>query len=101
MSRQMKILCGVPDGECSGDLTITGPKWSGHRKVHTTREEAFRCKAKHLTRLGYTQVGSQEFSPPDGGPVLALTKKSRFGDRARRGKENRYMPDRGGVIGGA
>ena len=54
---------------------------------------------KHLLSLGYKAVGSRAFSPPDGGPIVILTKKTRFGGRLRRGKSegvgkgaSRYIP---------
>jgi len=36
--------------------------------------------------------------PPDGGPILVLSKKSKFGGRMRKGKAGRVMPERGGGV---
>jgi len=75
-------------------------------KAHNSAPEAFKCHARYLIKvLGYEQVGSREFRPPDGGPILVLTKKCRFGGVLRKGKGsgeggNRVMPRRrlGGFI---
>jgi hypothetical protein len=68
-------------------------------KLHGTREEAFRCYCAHLQRQGYERVGQREFSL-NGGPVLVIDKRSRFGSPFRGGKESdktksRYTPMRG------
>jgi len=93
MSRQSRILCGVPQEYCAGGRLITD-QMLGTNKCHSSRSEAFRCKVDYLVNvLGYEQIGSREFSPSDGGPVLVLTKKMRFGGLLRSGKEGtRFMP---------
>ena len=80
-----KYLCGTPDNKCRGSLTQLA-SCQGHTKSHSSTDEAFRCYAAYLIGEGYTQVGSREFAAPNGGPVLVLTKKSRFGARLRKGK---------------
>lgn len=62
-----------------------------------SKTEAFKCHVRWLKAQGYTQIGSREFRPPDGGPVLVLPKKSKFGGLLRQGKSvdgksKRYMP---------
>lgn len=55
--------------------------------------------AHHLKAQGYIPVGAREFLTPGGGPVLVLSKKSKFGGRLRNGKlGERLMPKRGGIV---
>lgn len=98
-----KVLCGVPADSCSGantDVNARMESKGGGRKLHSSHEEAFKCHARFLVAQGYAQVGSREFQLEDG-PILVLTKKSRFGGRMRPGKSgekgtsNRNMPVRG------
>jgi hypothetical protein len=87
-----KFTCGVPEHHCGGGLmrVSQGIKIaikSGTMKVHSSSEEAFRCRARYLTKVkGYTRVGNREFAPPDGGPIEVLAKKSHFGGQLRKGK---------------
>lgn len=100
MSRRYRWLCQTPTGYCKGSKTIVAPAMAG-RLSHASAEEAFRCYVAYLLSQGYKRVGSREFAPPDGGPVLVLTKKSRYGARLRGGKEGRVMaggPFNDGVI---
>lgn len=92
--RPHKILCGVPDINCMGTWTAAsnGIRHGGQRKLHTSPEEAFKCYAKYLLSQGYKQIGPREFAPPDGGPIMLLSKKSKFGARCRGGKGDRQMP---------
>ena len=98
MSTKYKVLCGVPEIHCTGGTLITDQRLDT-TKAHGSHPEAYRCMRHYLLKVkGYTQDGSmvrgRDFRPPDGGPVLILTKQSRFGSRMRAGKgENRYMPD--------
>jgi hypothetical protein len=78
------------------------PLWEniGKKKTHSSSIDAFNCTRRYMVRQqGYTPVGSRAFSPPDGGPILILTKKIRFGGMMRRGKSEgvgrgaaRFMP---------
>ena len=95
MSRNQKYTCGTPDEHCSGG-NVSLPKRSV--KAHNTPEEAFACFRRYLLKvLGYTAVDGcgRSFRPPDGGPVLVLTKKSRYGGTLRTGKADtdRYKQD--------
>jgi hypothetical protein len=92
--RPHKVICGVPDANCSGSSTAAsnGIRHGGQRKMHGSHEEAFKCYAKYLLSQGYKQIGSREFAPPDGGPIMLLTKKSKFGSTCRGGKGDRQMP---------
>lgn len=113
MSGKM-YTCGVPKEHCNGAHVATS---AGTReienlyKAHVSPSQAFNCRARYLTHvLGYERIGQREFSPPDGGPVLVLSKKIRFGGKLRKGKgargdgsASRVMPDRphvGGLIAG-
>ena len=98
-----RILCGVPVASCGGTGYVTKQQISP--KAHGSRDEAFRCMRRHLIAQGYVPIGPREFRPPDGGCILVLTKKSRFGGRLRTGKRaeggtttSRFMPDRGAGI---
>jgi hypothetical protein len=102
MSTRYRILCGVPEEECTGGKFQTDQRL-GTKKAHTSRKGAFDCRARWLRSQGYEQVGSREFKPPDGGPRLILSKKSKFGGFLRLGKEGRFTPDnrrRGGSLRG-
>lgn len=98
MSKKFVIVCNTPKEYCTGSSYITDQHI--HPKAHGSRAEAFRCHARYLKKVeGYTQIGSREFRPNDGGPVLVMSKKSRYGSRLRRGKgesgrveASRYMP---------
>lgn len=92
MSRRQKFMCGVPKDECTGGLLQTDQHFDTN-KCHTTRQEAFKCMTRHLTKQGYVRVGSREFQMGDG-PIRLLPKQSKFGGRLRAGKlGERYMPD--------
>jgi hypothetical protein len=101
MSQARKVMCGTPETECTGSKAPLIPGMPG-KKTHSSNTEAFRCYRRHLIAKGYTPVGSRAFSPPDGGPVLILSKKTRFGGGFRRGKSDgiagngagRFMPSR-------
>ena len=81
------VLCGVPREHCTGYKVPVSSGLGKDTWAHGDRASAFRCKRNYLVKvLGYTQVGNREFSPPDGGPILVLTKKIRFGGRLRKGK---------------
>jgi len=96
------VMCGVPTEHCTGAriasnafLRNFGPK------AHNSHEEAYKCYRRYLIRvMGYEDIGSRTFRPPDGGPLRVLTKKSRFGARLRYGKlGERWMPEEKGRSG--
>lgn len=105
------VICGVHPDECLGFMpsrlshALDGmwPRKAGkkvHTKVHRTHEEAYQCKKRYLVRQGYTPRRNREFKPPDGGPILVLDKKCRYGAELRKGKDGRLMPQQrhNGVI---
>lgn len=106
----MSVLCGTPSNKCSGAvLKQTSSSLKGRKeasKCHSSSEEAFRCYARYLMQdLGCVATGSRTFAPPDGGPVYLLDKKSKFGGKLRKGKNekgsgSRLMPKyrEGGLI---
>jgi len=99
--------CGVPAVDCNGSSVTTSFGIRCVRTAHNSSTEAFKCRTRYLIKvLGYTKegptgpLGAREFCPPDGGPILVLTKKSRFGGVLRRGKggeqgASRVMPYKG------
>ena len=96
-------LCGVPQSRCTGGNVVTSEGLGKiTKKAHSSPHEAFRCHARYLVKeLGYVQIGSREFRLGDG-PILVLTKKSRFGAELRPGKLGRWMPAKrnsGAIIG--
>jgi hypothetical protein len=102
--RKPKYLCGTPDTYCIGSLSSVSNGLRKSRKAHGQPEEAFACYAQYLIKQGYTQCGPREFYLVDkrsgeAGPIVVLTKKSRFGARLRGGKGNRYTPE-GEATGG-
>lgn len=101
MSRNFKVMCGVPTNECQGAISASTNGMGPGNKMHSSHEEAKKCYKNWLLRKGYEQIGSREFRPPDGGPVLVLQRLSKFGSVMRTGKEgNRHMPKKrtGGQI---
>ena len=91
-----------PADACGGN-TLPLNAGLGNRgiKAHGTREQAFSCQRRYLLSKGYKQVGGTAFEAPDGGPILILTKKSKYGGKLRMGKANsRHMPDDrlGGIV---
>lgn len=105
------FACGVAKEYCNGtSFSMSKSIENAIKKFHRSPVEAFNCHRADLLRQGYTQVGPREFSPPDGGPIRVLTKKSRFGGLLRGGKRGeansggpptRMMPLKrfGGIIG--
>ena len=98
MSRQYRVLCGVPKEHCNGGKLVSDQVFQTD-KCHSSHEDAFRCMAKYLTSvLGYKRLNGRDFEPPDGGPIRTLTKKMRFGGLLVFGKEHsRFMPERRNV----
>lgn len=94
MSRKIRVLCGVPKEHCTGGHLQTDQTFNTG-KAHSGHSEAFACMARYLVFvLGYKRVGGREFAPSDGGPILVLTKKMRYGGLLVSGKEGRFMPER-------
>lgn len=92
-SKPYAYLCGVPSEKCAGIRLTVNHGLGGGTRGHVSPEEAFKCHARHLLKEGWVQVGPRDFRPPDGGPILVLTKRTKFGGKLRSGKEgNRNMP---------
>lgn len=94
-------LCGVPKEFCSGGLAQLSNSLKGRGMMaHQTPMESFKCHANYLLKTGYVRLSSREFQKKEGGPILILTKPSRFGSRMRPGKGTRSMPSNrtGGTI---
>ena len=99
--RQKRYLCGVPDNYCQGSLTQSCNGLGKSCRSHGSPMQAFSCYANYLIKQGYKQVGPREFSSPNNGPIVVLTKKSKFGTMLRGGKGDRFMPSNfnsGGII---
>ena len=79
--------CGSPRDLCSGASSRVNQALGGGRKLHSTPQDAFRCRQRSLVASGYQQLGPREFLAPDGSGVLVLTKACRFGSALRNGKE--------------
>jgi hypothetical protein len=54
--------------------------------MHGSSKEAFRCYVAYLMKIGYERIGMREFRSPEGGPILVLTKQTKFGSVMRPGK---------------
>jgi hypothetical protein len=81
-----KTMCGTPRQFCCGSVVKANKSLGGGVSAHPTPEEAFKCYAQYLIKIGYIQVGNREFASPNDGPILLLTKKCRFGAPLRPGK---------------
>ena len=80
-------FCGVPTHHCTGsDAVLSSHLRKEQPKIHHSTESAFKCHAKWLLSQGYERRGSREFAEPNGGYIVVLTKKSRFGGVLRAGK---------------
>lgn len=98
-----KYLCGTPSKNCVAGTVIANNGLNKACKAHSSREDAFRCYVRYLRSIGYTQLENdgRAFRPSDGGPVLVLNKKSKFGAELRPGKSGgdvkakRFRPLRG------
>lgn len=98
-----RYLCGVKEG-CSAPKLET--PLAQPMRLHSSPEEAFECKVAELINQGYTRIGGREFSK-NGGPILVITKRSRFGGMMRMGKSAEgsqtskrcaFMKRTGGII---
>jgi hypothetical protein len=90
----MAVICQTPDQHCGAAVVQVNARMGKSAKAHGSSTEAFLCYKRYLVNVcGYTQIGGREFRPPDGGPILVLTKKIRYGARLRGGKQGRYQPD--------
>jgi hypothetical protein len=90
-------LCNTPVNDCTGSLNKNG----GNHKIHTSRTEARQCYVRWLTKKqGYTRLKGTQFAPPDGGPVLLVTKQSKYGLRMKgegqKGK-GRFVKDKDSI----
>jgi len=84
--RSPQYICPVPKEHCSGRNTGDGGR------VHVSHDGVKKCQAHYYTAVkGYTKVGSRDFAPADGGPILVMSKKA---TRAKPGKSDRYMTRR-------
>lgn len=94
-------MCPTPEMHCSGGKPqLNAATRNAPKKFHQTSEDSYRCYRKYLiTVLGFEDMGNREFRDPNGGPRIFLSKKSKFAERFRPGKEGRFMPDWNG--GGA
>ena len=86
MPKGRKFTCPTPKDKCTGSLIFVNNSLGKSMMAHGSSEQAFKCYCQYLLSQGYKQVGSKEFEPPNGGPVLVLTKKSKFGGVLRPGK---------------
>ena len=93
MSQRAVVLCGVPTEHCIGARYVTDQQLPP--KCHASHSAAFNCMKRYLVSvMGYEQIGSRDFRPPDGGPIRILTKRSKYGARLRTGKmQERFMPE--------
>lgn len=96
-----KVLCGTPKEYCIGDIKPANQSLGKTCRCHQTHQEAFKCYAQYLIKIGYKQIANNEFQK-DNDPILILTKKCRFGAQMRRGKgidkgqgADRYVPQNG------
>lgn len=95
-----KHVCGTPKEFCGGSNTNVNRGLGSTIKTHGSPEDAFLCYKRYLITQGYSTIGSRAFAAPDNGPVLILTKKSRFGAKLRNGKEatRNMAPRHGGIL---
>jgi hypothetical protein len=96
--RSHKYMCGVPVDKCSGSFTSASNGLKKSSKMHSSPQEAHKCYGRYLLGQGYTKIGPREYAAPNNGPIVFLTKKSRFGARCRGGKGERFMPSN--MVGG-
>lgn len=97
MSRQMKVLCGVPQDQCTGGILHTD-QLLGTNRCHSSRSEAMKCYSHYLQNKGFTKLSSREFVDPESGRIQIVPKKTKFGGRLRSGKGeegSRFEPLRG------
>lgn len=81
------VVCGVGDGCTGNKVSVNAFVRSQITRAHADHGEAFDCKAASLVRQGYKRLGPREFQKDDG-PILILTKRTRFGVRLRGGKSS-------------
>lgn len=88
--------------ECNGGIS----KSSKSIRIHSSREDAFRCYVRYLLSQGYKPYGinRRDFESPSGS-ILVLDKMTHFGAELRQGKTakgkktKRVVPmKRGGLI---
>lgn len=108
-------LCNTPTDKCMGSTRALNAGLRGaSKKAHSSPEAAYDCYKRYLiSTLGYSFVGNHSFSPPNNdGPILVITKRSRYGGHLRPGKTEggaaakrsnpkaRKKNNRGGIIVG-
>jgi hypothetical protein len=100
--RPCVFLCGTPSEQCTGSLAKLNHALEGRGlRAHTSSASAFDCQRRYLIHVGYTQLDGTSFAAPNEGPILVLTKKSRYGGKLRNGKEgtrNQPLGKHGGFI---
>jgi len=84
-SSRRRYVCPTPRAECSGAPTIVDSH-GRTIKAHGSHGAAFDCYVAWLRTQGYIRKSTREFYAPNGGPILVLTKKRRFGGAIRGGK---------------
>ncbi len=93
-------VCPVPPQRCSGATLDSGPggvKTGGRRKVHASPSQVLDCERRYLREEGYEQLSPHDYRPPDGGPVMVLSRSP--GAIVRTGKAGRRMADfHGGIV---
>jgi CTP:molybdopterin cytidylyltransferase MocA len=92
-----KYLCGVEPQLCTGGSFIGSKAMatmaSKGVRTHSSPEQAHACMQRSLVQQGYQKIDNCQFRPPDGGPVLVLTRPGKYGGMLRSGKEGgRHMP---------
>ena len=97
------VACPTPHGHCSGASLATNQSMrSVQIRYHQTHGDAYKCYVRYLKRVrGCADRGNREFKCPDRDSIIFLTKRSRFGQSFRFGKEKtRVMPrkNRGAVV---
>lgn len=94
-----KFVCGTPREFCGGSNTNCNHGLGNSIKTHGSPEDAFNCYKRYLLKTGYTVNDARSFTSPEG-PVLILTKKSKFGAKLRNGKEatRNMAPKHAGII---
>lgn len=92
------VACPTPHEHCSGGKMATNQSLqSASIRFHQTHRDAYNCYRRYLIRVRECEdMGNREFRCPDSEWRIFLTKKSRFGERVRLGKEgSRWMPRSG------
>lgn len=83
-----RYLCGCPKDVCNGAGAAATNAMGKFVKTHASSKEAYNCYTSWLKSQGYTKVEntSNEFRPPNGGPILLINRPGKFGAILRQGK---------------